>query len=171
MSNQTKERQHQRTWLRWTFIVFIVASLVFMSVKTAQFLQEADMVLGRKPLVVNPTLDDLLVNQQKWVPPSDGLLKQTHIHVALRIATALDSLNENESTGRVRRTTIATIMNEHMMTRASYSWIRSSIVTFAIEAPASSQDSANLSQYKMVVPLVQKHKRVFLENLDYEITI
>jgi len=154
--------------LRWSFALLVVAALVFLVVVTTNFLNEAQMSLGRTPMS-GSDLDAMLVNRQQFTPPPDGRLRIAQVHVCLRIAELIDSLDRKKENQTRRRSAIAAVMNTHMQSRASYTWSRNHLATALFDEPMTMADSANIRLIRMMRPRLSAVRRVFNDSLDKEI--
>jgi hypothetical protein len=86
--------------------------------------------------------------------------------VALRIAEAVDSLTAASTKKDSMQTVLADIMNEHMASRASYSWARTQIIRALSRRPVSHRDSVHVDMLRMVRPRFEKVRRVYRDTLD-----
>jgi hypothetical protein len=160
----SEERSRWR-WPRWLFILAIVTAVTIITIRTIDFLGEAQMSLGlnRTP---GAGIAGQLVNQQRFDPPSDSLLRIGQAHIVLRVAEAIDSLSEQKARTPVVESAVAAIMNQHMMSRSAYWWVRSQVIRTLERTPQDHRDSANVRLLRMLRPRFLAVRRVYRDTLD-----
>lgn len=159
------EERSRWGWKRWIFILAVAAAAIVITVRVVDFLEAAQMSLGLDRRS-GAGMDGLLINHQGFDPPSDSLLRPSQIHVALRLAEAVDSLTAAGTKNDVMQAALADIMNEHMASRASYAWVRTQIMRALSHRPVSHRDSVHVDMLRMMQPRFEKVRRVYQDTLD-----
>jgi hypothetical protein len=142
-----------------------VTAVTIITIRTVDFLGEAQMSLGlnRTP---GAGIEGQLVNQQRFDPPPDSLLRIGQAHVALRIAELIDSLTEKKARTVQIESSVAAVMNQHMMSRSAYWWTRTQVVRTLQRTPVDHRDSANVVLLRMMRPRFLAVRRVYRDTLD-----
>ena len=163
--NDPEATSSRWTWRRWAFLLFALAGITYLGIKTFGFLTEAQMSLGlnRTPGI---GIDALLVNRTEWHPPKDSLLRPAQVHVVLRVVETIDSLDAQGVSKETMRRELADLMNDHLFDRSSYTWCRDAIDHALFEEPSSRADSSNVTLLTMFRPRFVARERVFTASLD-----
>ncbi len=159
------EKRSRWGWKRWIFILAFVAAVTVITIRVIAFLEEAQMSLGLDRRA-GAGMDGLLINHQGFDPPADSLLRPSQMHVALRLAEAVDSLTAAGTKKSTMQNALAEIMNEHMASRASYIWVRTQITRALSQRPVNHRDSVHVDMLRMTRPRFEKVRRVYRDTLD-----
>lgn len=119
--------------------------------------------LGRTP---GAGIKGQLVNQQRFDPPPDSLLRPSQIHVALRVAEAIDSLTTKKVRTREIEAAVANIMNEHMASQSAYWWTRTQIDRSLTRRPTDHRDTVHADLLRMFRSRFDAVRKVYRDTLD-----
>lgn len=159
------EKRSKWRWPRWLFLLAILVAVTIITIRTVNFLQEAQMSLGldRTP---GSGIQGQLINQQQYDPPQDSLLRLSQIHVALRVAEVIDSMTNKKVRTPIIESAVANIMNEHMASRSAYWWTRTQISRSLSRRPVDHRDSVHNDLLRMFRPRFEAVRRVYRDTLD-----
>lgn len=155
---------------RWLFIGLTIVSLVILVMAVRTFLFNAQMSLGVIGTLTGRSLKGMVVNQQPYTSPDNGVLRFNQLHVLLRVAEDLDWQAINNKSKESKRYAFAKILNRHVMSIQEYQWVRTTTVrTLELKGKYNNRvDSLNIDRLRMFDSRFRTHYKVFTENLDSE---
>lgn len=167
-----KKRNKVQIFLRWKFIVLTVVSTIFLFYIIRSFILEAELSLGLQN-IPGFSVYSQVINKEPYAPPTSGVLTPRQIHIFLRIAEGLDSLDNNKESVAAVRKELVNVLNRHGMSLGEYRWTRKVVIALVenrkrrIE-PASHADSVNVFRVKMVEQRLLDCYPAFAKRMDKE---
>ncbi len=150
----------------------MVLALVFLVLTLRVIFIEADMSLGLSR-VSGTGLQGLVINQQSYEPPIDGVLKPSQLSLLIHVVETLDSLQRADVSDSKSTSAFADILNQYTTSLSEYRWIRSMATRFekvvhrdVRNLPRS--DSLNVERMRMFSMRLASHSHFFRDSLDKE---
>ena len=146
------------------FIVLIIAAICYLTYVTWYIIVDARTTLGLTRANV-PGIENLLVVSGRPDTHGDSLLTPAQVHLCLRVAELADSLERTKAKKQRRVQMFASLLNEHVTSKATYTWARATLER-AISKPLNHSDSVNATMLHIMRPRLTVVKRVYAKHLD-----